>query len=162
MATPEEVRSQLAEFARQLRALKETEQEFMAGRMSAPSISFDLIDLVADAVEQYLGGKKASLDHAFGLRRRGRPKADLARSKYFALAEKAVLGRMCGRTWRQLCDELNFSDQRELQRIEKRYRTDVLKKFSKQLNDRLNRKQAARPAAHGRPSKSLSAKRKGR
>jgi hypothetical protein len=106
--------------------------------------------LVTNAIDRYLDGKNTSLDDAFGLKRQGRPKSDLTKGKHFNLAEKAVIGRMAGKSWRQLCDELGFDDARELQRIEKRYRTDVLKKFSKQLSDALDAKHAARLAARRR------------
>lgn len=78
----------------------------------------ELIVRTAQAFEAVLAG--TAIDIAFGRRRaKGRPKAEKP-GKHFDVAKQATEMRMDGKSWKAVCDKLEFPDQRELQRIVER------------------------------------------
>jgi len=78
--------------------------------------------------------KGGSLERALGLRRgRGRPK-ETGPGKYFQVARQVfILKELRGKSWKTACEELNFSDQRELQKIYKRELPKVLRTLAKEV-----------------------------
>jgi hypothetical protein len=81
-----------------------------------------------------------SLDQSLGLKRkRGHPKSSKP-GKHHDLARKAFIHRSQGKSWKDTCDKLGFSDQRELQRICEREWPHVIKDLGKQLADRSDKR----------------------
>jgi hypothetical protein len=71
-----------------------------------------------------------SLEPALGLRRgKGRPK-ETGPGKHFHVAQQVFFLRNLGKSWKTVCEELNFADQRELQKIYKRELPKVLRAFA--------------------------------
>lgn len=69
----------------------------------------------ANAIRNFLNGTQPSLDHAFGLvRSRGAQKRD---SMHRAAVTRAIEMRLEGKTWKRICNELPFDDERELRRM---------------------------------------------
>ena len=66
------IKNNLARFAAQLRQLVDRETKQLKLKPFPRSIDADLADLVAGAIERYLGGEP-SMDRALGLVRSGRP-----------------------------------------------------------------------------------------
>src|SRR5262245_52437736 len=133
--TDEEVRTRLAQFAEELRELVEGEERDRKLRDFPPSISPELGKFIVKAIDRYLAGREPSMDHALGLRRRGRPAKP---GKHRDLAIEVARRRFCGESWNKICDDLRFDDQRELQRICERYSEAVSKYFGQKAADRLN------------------------
>ena len=79
-------------------------------------VSFELVQWFVAAVKA-AEKDSGSLERALGLRRgKGRPKKT-GPGKHFQVAERVLFLKSQGKSWKKLCDELNFSDQRELQKI---------------------------------------------
>lgn len=77
----------------------------------------------SNAIQSYLNGSAPSLDHAFGLvRSRGAQKRD---SKHRDTVTRAIGMRLEGKTWKRICDELPFYDERELRRMCVKFFTEV-------------------------------------
>jgi hypothetical protein len=69
----------------------------------------------SNAIQSYLNGTAPSLDHAFGLvRSRGAQKRD---SMHRNAVIRAIDMRLEGKTWKRICNELPFDDERELRRM---------------------------------------------
>ena len=103
-------------------------------------VSFELVRWFVDAVKaaEKPGG---SLERALGLRRgRGRPKK-VGPGKHFKVVRKAfILRELQGKSWKTVCEELNFTDQRELQKIYKRELPKVLRAYADELVRRSKRR----------------------
>lgn len=99
-------------------------------------VSSELVQWFVAAVK-----KGGSLEQALGLRRgKGRPKAT-GPGKHFQLARQVfILRELRGKSWKTVCDELNFTDQRELQKIYKRERPKVLRAYADELVRRSKRR----------------------
>jgi hypothetical protein len=137
MTTPNEARAQLEKFLSQLREMAEREKQELHRAFFIPTISFDLIDYVADGIERYLKGEAPSLDAAFRLKARGRPKTNLRKGKHFELAKKVFGERIRGKSWERICKEINYNDPRELKRIEKRYRNVVIEDYGRKIAENI-------------------------
>ena len=99
-------------------------------------VSAELVQWFAAAVK-----KGGSLELALGLRRgKGRPKAT-GPGKHFEVARQVfVLRELQGKSWQAACGELNFADQRELQKIYKRELPKVLRAYADEIALRLKRR----------------------
>ena len=99
-------------------------------------VSFELVRWFVAAVK-----KGGSLERALGLRRgKGRPKK-AGPGKHFKVVRKAfILRQLQGKSWKAVCEELNFADQRELQKIYKRELPKVLRAYADELVRRLKRR----------------------
>jgi hypothetical protein len=85
--------------------------------------------------------KGGSLELALGLRRgKGRPK-ETGPGKHFQVARQVfVLRELQRKSWKTVCEELNFTDQRELQKIYKREEPKVLRALADGIVLRLKRR----------------------
>lgn len=102
-------------------------------------VSFELVRWFVAAVKaaEKPGG---SLELALGLRRgRGRPK-ETGPGKHFQLVGQVFLLKSRGKSWKTICEELDFPDQRELQRIYKRELPKVLRGYADELVRRSKRR----------------------
>ena len=92
-------------------------------------VSSELVQWFVAAVK-----KGGSLEQALGLRRgKGRPK-ETGPGKHFQVARQVFfLKGLQGKSWKTVCEELNFTDQRELQKIYKREEPKVLRAFADEL-----------------------------
>jgi hypothetical protein len=103
-------------------------------------ISFELVQWFVAAVKaaEKDGG---SLERALGLRRgKGRPK-ETGPGKHFQVARQVfVLKELQRKSWKTVCEELNFTDQRELQKIYKRELPKVERAFAHEIVLRLKRR----------------------
>jgi len=117
-----------------------------AARVSPdPRLLFHLpLDLAVgfvEAAKAVLSGNEKSLDRAFGLLRRpGRP-VDPNKSKHLDLAEKALAGRMKGRTWAEInneafADRAEPPDERLIRTIVDRYEPVVMQKWREHFRRR--------------------------
>jgi hypothetical protein len=84
-----------------------------------------------------------SLEGALGLRRgKGKPKAT-GPGKHFQVVRQAFfLRELQGKSWKTVCGELNFTDQRELQKIYKRELPKVLRALADEIVLRLKHRGA--------------------
>ena len=103
-------------------------------------VSFELVRWFVDAVRAAKKGS-GSLEQALGLRRgKGRPK-EAGPGKHFQLVRQVFfLRELRGKSWKTVCDELNFPDQRELQKIYKRELPKVLRAYADELVRRSKRR----------------------
>jgi hypothetical protein len=102
-------------------------------------VSFELVRWFVDAVRAAKKGS-GSLEQALGLRRgKGRPK-ETAPGKHFQVAKRVLFLKSRGKSWKTVCDELNFTDQRELQKIYKRELPKVLRAYADELVRRSKRR----------------------
>ena len=99
-------------------------------------VSYELAQWFVAAVK-----KGGSLELALGLRRgKGKPK-QIGPGKHFDVARQVfVLRELQGKSWKAVCDELNFPDQRELQKIYKRELPKVLRAYAGEIALRLKRR----------------------
>jgi hypothetical protein len=99
-------------------------------------VSSELVQWFVAAVK-----KGGSLELALGLRRgKGRPK-ETGPGKHFQLVRQAFfLKELRGKSWKKTCEELNFTDQRELQKIYNRELPKVLRAFANEIVLRLKRR----------------------
>jgi hypothetical protein len=130
-------RNKLKRFAKQLRALAANGGK---SRPFLPVISDELVEFVAGGIEKYLKGEYQSLDRALGLTRgRGRPQLPLGQGKHFELGKQLFWLRQEGKSWNQIGDLFPKYDERELQRIYKRYyeaaKADVVADIIGRLNE---------------------------
>ena len=109
------------------------------------AVSSELAQWFANAVKA--GG---SLELALGLRRgRGRPK-NAGPGKHFKVVRKAfILRELQGKSWKTVCEELNFTDQRELQKIYERELPKVKRAFADEIVLRLKRRDRRRLKRRG-------------
>lgn len=106
-----------------------------AGEFGSPAEA-ELIERAAGAFEAVLTG--TPMDEAFGRKRaRGRPKTEKP-GKHFELAMRATELRMGGQSWKRVCDQLDFPDQRELQRIVEREWPRVAADIARRVANSLN------------------------
>ena len=100
----------------------------------------ELAQWFVDAVKA--GG---SLELALGLRRgKGRPK-NAGPGKHFQVARQVFsLRERQGKSWKTVCDELDFPDQRELQKIYERERPKVLRHLADEIVLRLKRRRGVK------------------
>ena len=106
-------------------------------------VSFELVRWFVAAVKaaEKDGG---SLERALGLRRgKGRPK-ETGPGKHFQLVGQVFFLKSRGKSWKTVCDELEFSDQRELQKIYKRELPKVLRAYADKIVNRLKRRDRRR------------------
>ena len=102
-------------------------------------VSFELVRWFVDAVRAAKKGS-GSLEQALGLRRgKGRPK-ETAPGKHFQVAKRVLFLKSRCKSWKTVCDELNFTDQRELQKIYKRELPKVLRAYADELVRRSKRR----------------------
>ena len=102
-------------------------------------VSFELVRWFVAAVRAAKKGS-GSLEQALGLRRgKGRPK-ETAPGKHFQVAKRVLFLKSRGKSWKTVCDELNFTDQRELQKIYKRELPKVLRAYADELVRRSKRR----------------------
>jgi hypothetical protein len=95
-------------------------------------ISFELVQWFVAAVKA-AEKDSGSLEQALGLRRgKGRPK-QTGPGKYFQLVGQVFFLKSRGKSWKTVCDELQFPDQRELQKIYKRELPKVLRAYADEL-----------------------------
>ena len=103
-------------------------------------VSFELVRWFVAAVKaaEKAGG---SLELALGLRRgKGRPK-ETGPGKHFQRRSTGIFPReLQGKSWKTVCDELDFPDQRELQKIYKRELPKVLRAYADELVRRSKRR----------------------
>ena len=94
----------------------------------ATVVPFELAKWFVSAVK-----KGGSLERALGLRPgKGRPK-ETGPGKHFSVARQVFFLKGQGKSWKAICDELNFTDQRELQKIYKRELPKVTRFFADEL-----------------------------
>ena len=111
-------------------------------------VSFELVQWFVAAVKaaEKDGG---SLERALGLRRgKGRPK-DTGPGKHFQLVGQVFFLKSRGKSWKTVCEELNFEDQRELQKIYKRELPKVLRAYADEIVNRLKRRDVLRSERRG-------------
>ena len=105
---------------------------------SAHHIPRDLAIWFLEGAGRFLNADVESLDRALGLvRPPGRP-VDPNKSKNLDLAEKALTGRMHGRTWSEINNELFADraeppDERHIRTIVGRYKPVVMQKWREDL-----------------------------
>ncbi|MGB7857164.1 MAG: hypothetical protein WBL48_14840 [Pseudolabrys sp.] len=107
-------------------------------------VSFELVRWFVAAVKatEKAGG---SLERALGLRRgKGRPKKT-GPGKHFKVARQVfILRELQGKSWKTACNELDFPDQRELQKIYEREQPKVKRAFADEIVLRLKRRDRRR------------------
>ena len=86
------------------------------------------------AINSYLDSEAKSLDHAFGLiSPAGRKKR---KSKHFDLAREVFAKKYFdGMSWKEICDEYQVADERELRRKVKNCRDDIFSYYSDRIWD---------------------------
>jgi hypothetical protein len=90
-----------------------------------------------------------SLERTLGLRRgKGRPKKT-GPGKHFQVARQVFFLKGLGKSWKTVCEELNFTDQRELQKIYKREEPKVLRALADKIVNRLKRRDVRRSKRRG-------------
>ncbi len=98
-------------------------------------VSFELVRWFVGAVR-----KGGSLELALGIRRgKGRPKKT-GPGKHFDVARRVFSLRSQGKSWKKICEELNFTDQRELQKIYERERPKVQRAIADRIVLRLQQR----------------------
>lgn len=118
------IKEKLSRFVKDLK-----EQEFPTS-----TISIELAQFVASAMESYLDGKSKSLDIAFGLNpKRGAPGYKELKK---ATARKILDLKLEGKTQNQIADEIPRYDERELRRI---LDENIVEAIAGVLTERLNK-----------------------
>lgn len=104
-------------------------------------LPLDLAVGFVETAKQVLSSDEKSLDRAFGLLRPPGHPVDPNKSKNLDLAEKALAGRMQGRTWPEInnevfADRAEPPDERYIRTIVDRYKPQVMQKWREDLRRR--------------------------
>ena len=111
--------------------------EFIRKAIIANDDGFGAMEYAANVIGSFLDGKSPSLDHAFGIRKGpGRPKRPL--SKHLKLALQVYELRCRNTSWKKICSDLNFKDERKLRAIAERYQDAVGQYYFGKIDAMLN------------------------
>ena len=148
---PAAARKHLAQFARQLRQLVKREQRLQKlGRPFPPSIDPTLADTVVKSLYGFLRGKPncATLDHAFGLKRPGRPKGsgDMVTTIY-EVADKLLAGQ----TITAIAKDYDRRPSEVKKWLEVTYRSEFLRYLGKRMMHPNHRGFVRSPSSPPRP-----------
>lgn len=142
LETTSENRAKLRRFVEELRLLVGEEKFRRKLRAFPPSISPDVAEFVAGAIEGYLAGHNSSLDHAFGLiKRPGRVWPSGGAGENFELAKHLFWMRWEGKSWDEIIAEYDpYGDKprnhlRELQKILHRYEAKIVAELLAELKN---------------------------
>ncbi len=134
----------LERFARQLRELIRTErgrcrEAASYGTVALPVLDLDAARYVAAGLKRYAASERKSLDHAFGLVGRGRPKGS---GGSVVLAIKIAERRLAGWSWASFAKELDrdSEERSNLKEIVERYSHEISAHFARLIVDRVNRR----------------------
>ena len=125
----------------------------LAAHLSEISYASSELRFAKQVIGEFLEDKHRSLDHAFGIKStRGRPKPPPG--KHFELARRICEMRRARKSWKRICDELSFPDERKLRAIYGRYHEAIVRHYADKLTARLNG-DAKSPELRGREKTTL-------